>query len=216
MKSSILKWLSLLLVLPGLCGCGQAAGSRGDEEEKVGLIIRALNYTDIPIGIYYVEDQWMGAVMSYNGGGSQVGGTGFAVPRQWRPGLKVRIDWRNDLMYAEDKEALRTDIVEIEPYAGKLNYLFVAFLPCNRIKVFASKSAPGGEGFPDPSYVNPYDYCANDARCRATFIDDTDRKDPETGIYRQMTVEEERQLLERQKAWQAEACLAVEEGRSPL
>lgn len=200
-RATVLRTLFACLLLIAATACSR---TQAEQDDMVPVQVRGLNYTDIPIGVFYVEDRWAGNVGSYNGGGGTA--TSYGVPAVWRPGLKVRIDWRNDLLYRKDKKALTTSIVEIPPYDRSISYLWVAFLPCDRIKVYVSNTSPGFPGFPNTALINPREYCRKDARCRAKFIDGP-----------QIIYDEDRPQWNRdQEAWQAAACQAVKEGTSPL
>ena len=159
-----------LLLGAGLlaAGCEQAE----PEPDEVGLSLFALNYTDVPIGVFYVNGTWGGNSSPYAAGLSTAGSIG--LPRQWRPGIKVTVKWRDDRLYAIDKNALMTAEVEVPEY-GKLTggFLLVAFWPEREVKVYASESAPayneeyvppGVEAYPY-GLRNPGRYCQEQPGC---------------------------------------------------
>ncbi len=139
------------------------------EPERVGLSLYGLNYTDVPIGDFYVNGTWGGNVSPYAAGLSTAGSIG--LPGRWHPGIKVTIQWSDDRLYAIDKKALMTAEVEIPEY-GKLygGFLLVAFLPGRQVKAYASASAPvfhDAPGVNSSPYglKNPGRYCNEQPGC---------------------------------------------------
>jgi len=136
--------------------------------ESIGLQVEGLNYSNIPIGVFYVNDQWAGNVGTYAGGRSTA--TAIGLPAIWHPGLEVTVKWRNDLLYAKEPEGLYTTVVEVPRYTGfQGGYFWVAFLPGDQIKVYASQYAPGHPQFPNPELINPRQYCLMRPACRDKF-----------------------------------------------
>ncbi|EIK93223.1 hypothetical protein PMM47T1_28061 [Pseudomonas sp. M47T1] len=78
------------------------------------------------------------------------------LPRQWQPGLKLKVAWETDPNPNAHLPALGTDayraayakhkanyqqhsaIVDLPPYEDRLCSLEVHFLPCNKVKVSTS------------------------------------------------------------------------------
>lgn len=139
------------------CDAGDVAPS-GSEEKEIGLQVGGLNYSGVPIGVFYVNDQWAGNVGMYAGGSSVA--TSIGLPRVWHPGLKVTVKWRNDLLYAKEPEGLYTAVVDVPRYGDmQQGNLWVAFLPNDRIQIYASNYGPGHLKFPDRVLINPREYC---------------------------------------------------------
>lgn len=122
----------------------------GDDDAAIGLKLNALNYTDVPIGTFYVDGTWGGNVPARIG--SAGGGITccVSVPRQWRPGLTVKVEWRNDEMYKRNPDAVASRVVPIEQYGSFSDgYLWIVFFPGDRIKAYASPWLPGAPAFPE-------------------------------------------------------------------
>lgn len=155
----VIAWLLLaLLLLP--TGCQPA---EPPEEETIGLSLFGLNYTDVPVGVFYVNGSWGGSSSPYGAGLKTAGSVG--LPAKWRPGITVTVKWRNDLMWEKDRESLVTSVVEIPPY-GKIysGYLLVAFLPGGVVKAYASGVGPGHADAPG-GLENPGQYCIKQPGC---------------------------------------------------
>ncbi|RQS37401.1 DUF3304 domain-containing protein [Burkholderia sp. Bp8992] len=122
----------------------------GDDDAGLGLKLNALNYTDVPIGTFYVDGTWGGNVAARIG--SAGGGITccVSVPQKWHPGLTVKVEWRNDEMYKRDPNAVASRIVPIEQYGSFSDgYLWIVFFPGDRIKAYASPWLPGAPAFPE-------------------------------------------------------------------
>lgn len=171
LKTLLLALFAMLLVSTLIAGCDAKDTSPPKvvaASEGIGLQVEGLNYSGIPIGVFYVNDQWAGNVSTYAGGGGTA--TAIGLPELWHPDLKVAIKWRNDVLYAKDPKGLYTNVVDIPRYEGlKGGVFWVAFLPNDQIKVFASQYAPGHPQFPDPELINPRQYCLIRPTCHDKF-----------------------------------------------
>ncbi|AEQ95506.1 lipoprotein, putative [Xanthomonas oryzae pv. oryzicola BLS256] len=168
MMPALKRALSICGVLLMLAGCGAGNSSapssaQAQETDTVGLSLFGLNYTDVPIGIFYVNGVWGGNSTPYAAGLSTAGSIG--LPAKWHPGIKVKVQWRDDLLYDQDKDALTTAEVEVPRY-GKIysGYLLVAFLPGRKVKVYASGVGPGHKDAPD-GLENPGEFCLKQPGC---------------------------------------------------
>lgn len=160
------KKIYLLILLLGLLSCQpQAEGSIEAPPDEVGLGLSGLNYTDMPIGDMYVNGSWGGGVSSHNGCCGFAGGV--TLPYPWRPGIKVTVKWSDDELYRKDPNALYTQEVEVPRYDMIYSgYLWVAFFPGHKIKVYASGVGPGYPGFPGGLKM-PATYCEESEDCRS-------------------------------------------------
>ncbi|AMR80600.1 DUF3304 domain-containing protein [Cupriavidus nantongensis] len=144
----------LAAALLGMAGCGKAeAPQAAVEDDTLGGQIGVLNYTDVPIGVVYVDGQWAGGMVANAGGTSWTGA--ISVPKHWDPNFKVTIKWSDDELYAKDKKALYTKEVPVEKYPPTGSaYFYVAFYPNQEVKLFLTRGGPGFEGdpydLPDP------------------------------------------------------------------
>lgn len=146
--------------------------------EELGLSLSGLNYTDMPIGSIYVNGSWGGGVQSYNNGNGSAGSV--ALPYPWRPGTKVTVKWSDDLLYGRDKDALYAVDVEVPPYPMiHSGYLWVAFFPGRKVKVYASGYYPGHINFPD-GLLTPAETCKRDPECIDWY---RSKKPPREGHY---------------------------------
>ena len=154
----------ILVLCGGVASCReQGAGSQEPPPDEIGLGLSGLNYTDMPIGSIYVNGSWGGAVQSYNNGNGSAGSV--ALPYPWKPGTKVTVKWSDDALYVRDKNALHAEEVEVPPYPMiHSGYLWVAFFPGRKIKVYASGYYPGHLNFPD-GLLTPAETCKRDPEC---------------------------------------------------
>ncbi|QBG99165.1 DUF3304 domain-containing protein [Xanthomonas oryzae] len=176
----LLAICGLMLMLAG-CGAGNSSApssAQAQETDTIGLSLFGLNYTDVPIGIFYVNGVWGGNSNPYAAGLSTAGSIG--LPAKWHPGIKVKVQWRDDLLYDQDKDALTTAEVEVPRY-GKIysGYLLVAFLPGRKVKVYASGVGPGHKDAPD-GLENPGEFCQRQPGCPQWYRSD---KPPREGHY---------------------------------
>ncbi|WP_321813573.1 MULTISPECIES: DUF3304 domain-containing protein [unclassified Paraburkholderia] len=146
-----------------VAGCSRAAESSSQANAQVAappgatgvddtldLKISALNYTDVPIGRFQVNDVGDGAVRARRNGGASGISCCVSLPAKWHPGVTVTVDWRDDVMFAKNPVAMARRIVQVEPYESFYDgFLWVLFMPGDRIKVYASRWAPGFAGFPE-------------------------------------------------------------------
>lgn len=128
-------------------GCSRTSQSSSDEAEMkhevtsssesevMSLNLNALNYTEIPIGKFYVDGTWGGNVRSRIGSG----GLGIlccvSLPKKWRPGLTVTVEWRDDEMYKNDPNSLTSRVVPVEKYEYFSDgFLWVLFFQAERLR----------------------------------------------------------------------------------
>ncbi|WP_231409938.1 DUF3304 domain-containing protein [Ralstonia solanacearum] len=164
-------WMVCVLVVLAALGTGckpsQSQAAKADAEDELGLKVQVLNYTDIPLGVVYVNGVWVGAMSSHAGGTKLAGAIG--LPAEWRPGLTVEVEWQDDLLYAKDRDGLYKAQVPVEPYPeGEPASLWLAFFPDNKIRAIASRYTPRHPNFPD-GLKFPIDVCMADAACAAKF-----------------------------------------------
>ena len=144
--STVYQWVGVcLFVLLAGCSLGESKFLAGD--------LNGVNHT--PAGInYFSVNGYGGANISPHGYG---GGMCCAMlPRQWQPGLKLKVEWETDPNPYAKSPPLGTDafrafmakhkvnyqqrsaIVDLPPYEDSLCALEVHFLPCNQVKVSTS------------------------------------------------------------------------------
>ncbi|WP_253281395.1 DUF3304 domain-containing protein [Cupriavidus sp. HPC(L)] len=157
---------SILIAVFMLAACDRQAA---EEDEGWGLKLSILNYTDMPLGVVYVNGVWAGGMGSWGGGTSFAGSAG--VPTKWRPGMTMTVEWQDDALYQKDKDALHKAEVEVEPYTGERpSFLWVAFFPDGKIRLFPSSYAPGFPQSPPPLRLTPGDVCAQSEACAKKYI----------------------------------------------
>ncbi|GKQ43971.1 DUF3304 domain-containing protein [Pseudomonas syringae] len=155
--SAVCQWVSgcLLALLAG-CSVGESTFLAGN--------LNGVNHTPAAINHFSVNG-YGGANISAHGYG---GGMCCAMlPRQWQPGLKLKVEWEADpnpnarlpalgselylAAYAKHEANYQqhSAIVDLPPYeTEKLCSLKVHFLPCNQIKVATACMAYGQPGYP--------------------------------------------------------------------
>ncbi|KVH58353.1 hypothetical protein WS89_19560 [Burkholderia sp. MSMB1072] len=159
------RLLMFTAILLGTAGCSRATDVSPAESSAagassvasavaasgtLGLKLNALNYTDVPIGTFYVDGTWGGTVPARIGSGGGAIICCVALPKQWHPGLTVNLQWRDDDLYRKDPKALASRVVPVERYdTFSDGFLWVLFFPHDRIKVYASQWMPGYRGFPE-------------------------------------------------------------------
>ncbi|WP_232346541.1 DUF3304 domain-containing protein [Cupriavidus taiwanensis] len=150
----------LSIALLGIAACGKTEAPKvavEEEDDTLGGQIGVLNYTDIPIGVVYVNGQWAGGMVANAGGTKWIGG--ISVPKQWDPNFKVTIKWSDDELFEKDKKALYTKEVPVEKYPPEGgSYFYVAFYPDQEVKLYLTDWLPGWEA--DPYRLeDPTDAC---------------------------------------------------------
>ena len=155
--SAIYQWIGgCLLVF--LAGC-----SMGESKYLAGNV-NGVNHTSAAINHFSVNGYGGRNISPYGYGG---GLCCAMLPRQWQPGLKMKIDWETDPNSNERLPPLGTDeylaayakheakyqqhsvIVDLPAYeTEKLCSLKVHFLPCNQVKVTTACMAYGQPGYP--------------------------------------------------------------------
>ncbi|SOZ34153.1 DUF3304 domain-containing protein [Cupriavidus neocaledonicus] len=143
----------------GLASCSKAEAPKHAvvDEDSLGGQIGVINYTDVPIGVVYVNGQWAGSMVPHNGGTSWTGS--IAVPKKWDPAFKVTIKWSDDELYKKDRKALYVKQVPVEKYPPEdASFFYVAFFPNHEVKLYLTRWLPGWEG--DPYQLeDPTDAC---------------------------------------------------------
>lgn len=81
-------------LLSGLCLLAVSSPS------AIGGTIEAINHTKWAINRFSVNGQsGLDTIGPFQGGG---GGCCFGAPKQWKPGMTVRVDWETGVAYASD------------------------------------------------------------------------------------------------------------------
>jgi len=155
--------IGLLATLLLLSACSQP----GAQAQGGGAgTIEAINHTHRAIKNFRVNGQsGIDIIGPYQGGG---GGCCFGVSGQWRPGMKVRVDWETGVGYSmdfpgyEDQEKYlawskkinaqkrqHSKLVPLPDYSGqKTCGITVHFLPCDQVKVTTSCATYGSPNYP--------------------------------------------------------------------
>ncbi|WP_082746609.1 MULTISPECIES: DUF3304 domain-containing protein [Stenotrophomonas] len=183
----LFKWIAqgsvrvfvLLVISSGVVACQrQEAHATGPLPKTVGLTLSGLNYTDMPIGAMYVNGSWGGAVNAHNGCCGFAGGV--SLPYPWKPGTKVMVKWSDNELYRKDPGALYSEEVEVPPYEMIYSgFLWVAFLPEKKVKVYVSDFLPGHPDFPSGLQI-PWNECNESPECKAWYVS---KLPPREGYY---------------------------------
>ncbi|WP_336797994.1 DUF3304 domain-containing protein [Erwinia aphidicola] len=98
-----LRISSVLCGILLLAGCGQQS-AQAEYQGGGGGTIEAINHTKWAINQFSVNGQsGLDVIGPYQGGG---GGCCFGVPKQWQPGMTVRVDWVTGVAFAGDVPSL--------------------------------------------------------------------------------------------------------------
>ncbi|WP_083492696.1 DUF3304 domain-containing protein [Cupriavidus sp. HPC(L)] len=155
---------AVLIAVFVLSGCKRHAE---EEDEGWGLKLSILNYTDMPLGVVYVNGVWAGGMGSWAGGTSFAGSVG--VPAKWKPGMTMTVEWRDEALYQKDKNALHRAEVEVEPYTEDYpSVLWIAFFPDGKVRLFPSRYSPGPRA-PEPLRLSPGEICAKNEACAKKY-----------------------------------------------
>ncbi|WP_172837747.1 DUF3304 domain-containing protein [Stenotrophomonas nitritireducens] len=171
--------LILLVLCSGTAACQRReAHATGAVSGEVGLTLAGLNYTDMPIGAMYVNGSWGGAINAHNGCCGFAGGV--SLPYPWQPGTKVLVKWSDNELYRKDPAALYSEEVEVPPYEMVYSgFLWVAFYPEKKVKVYVSDFLPGHPDFPSGLQI-PRKECDESPDCRAWYVS---KSPPREGHY---------------------------------
>ncbi|MGT8857024.1 DUF3304 domain-containing protein [Enterobacter sp. 186315] len=155
----------ILLAVLLLTGCSQP-DAKAQPRSGGGGTIEAINHTKWAINHFSVDGQsGIDIIGPYQGGG---GGCCYGVPSQWRPDMKVRVDWETGvggsegfpgfgddakyLAWEKKMKALNrqhSKVVPLPDYTGqKTCGITVHFMPCDEVKVTTSCSDYGYPDYP--------------------------------------------------------------------
>ena len=175
MMRDIARWLVPLIVASlAISACSRTNDSSETkaDDDTMDLKLNALNYTDIPIGVFYVNGTSGANVSSRIGSG---GGTIIccvSLPKKWHPGLTVTVWWQDDILYKKDPKAMASREVAVEHYEYFSDgFLWVLFFPDDKIRIYASPWMPGFPAFPEglqaPNEACPdhFTLLNSDSRC---------------------------------------------------
>ncbi|WP_425496041.1 DUF3304 domain-containing protein [Paraburkholderia agricolaris] len=159
----------VVVLLRVVVGCSRGTGSdsaaKSDaasaEHESMGLKLNGLNYTEVPIGDFYVDGTWGAAIPSRIGSWGSKFICCASLPHEWHPGLTVTVKWQDDNLYKKDPNAMASREVPVEKYEYFSDgFLWVLFFPNDRIRVYASLWMPGFPDFPE-GLQEPGESCAD-------------------------------------------------------
>ncbi|RKF44581.1 DUF3304 domain-containing protein [Paraburkholderia fungorum] len=150
-------WFGLVVVLRFVVvGCSRGTGSDSGtvavsaEHEPMGLNLNGLNYTEVPIGDFYVNGTWGAAIPARIGSWGSKVICCVSLPHEWHPGLMVMVQWQDDNLYKKDPDAMAHREVPVEKYEYFSDgFLWVLFFPNDKIRVYASQWGPGSPNFPE-------------------------------------------------------------------
>ncbi len=92
-----MKVYSVLCAILLLAGCGQQRAQA--EYHGGGGTIEAINHTKWAIEFSVNGQSGLDIIGPYQGGG---GGCCFGAPKEWKPGMTVRVDWETSVAFADD------------------------------------------------------------------------------------------------------------------
>ncbi|SIO06451.1 Protein of unknown function [Burkholderia sp. GAS332] len=170
---NILRLVLPLVLLFGMAACSRATDSSStakagadvdaaqSDDDSMGLKLNGLNYTEVPIGDFYVDGTWGAAIRSRRGSWGSKIICCVSLPKKWHSGLTVGVQWQDDNLYRKDPNAMESRVVPVEPYEPFVDgFLWVLFFPDGKIKAYASPWGPGSAKFPD-GWQQPGEACPN-------------------------------------------------------
>lgn len=153
-----LKQFAPLLVLLALTACAtpltpeqqakadrMAALSKKIDDNYVPVTyvsISCVGHADTPVTGYSIQD----LISTQQYGGGSCGGTnaaGYPLPKQWRPGMKVKVSWKLD---GQPWRETTTNIMHYD----SAEVLFVHIFNNNQVRVVSSNVYPSGPAHPIP------------------------------------------------------------------
>lgn len=150
-----IRQLLLLILLVPLAACF--------EEEKVGVSYSAINHTDK--GIISIIINGEGGILDAPALGEGGGVCCVVLPKKWRPGLRAKIEWRNDGTYKLDSHGkiVTNDgvpvlieapwnerTIELPQYDDHVGEFQLHFYSNGDVKSVVSNFFPGHPKYPDP------------------------------------------------------------------
>jgi len=155
-----------VLLAAGVIACLALQACSKSLPDRLGAPIEGYSHTSAAINYFMVNGNGGPNIGPYGGGGKQ--NCCVALPRQWRPGLTVVVEWEKDPTphaYADWLEPRFSDawhvrmkkektnntrhraVVEVAPYEV-LGVVDVHFLPCDQVAVSAVAATPGHAKYP--------------------------------------------------------------------
>ncbi|MGO4812233.1 DUF3304 domain-containing protein [Cupriavidus sp. 2MCAB6] len=133
-----------------LAGCAGGSGISTDRSDKfVYASLGGVNHTGNYMDGFSIDGQWGGNMRAY---GSTSGTCCVGVPRVYRPGLQVTVEWK-----ARDgaKILYGSKVVEVEPYT-KAGTIYAHIYPNDVVRVVVSARYDSHSlNHPIPYPVNP-------------------------------------------------------------
>ncbi len=160
------KWLhviALALACVGLSGCERfQSGVAPDPNAPVGAYVDVINYNYDRTYQYTMSDLTQPNAPEIGGGIVDLLASGgsanccISLPKVWRPGLKVRLDWGE----ADYKKEIARHSQEFEiPKYDQPGNMYLTYLPEGKVELIVSKVEPGHPNWPGSIKQTPWDYC---------------------------------------------------------
>lgn len=150
-----LSQLLAVLTLALLSACASSSGglsTRDDDKRYINASLGSVNHTGQYLYGFYVNGQYGANASKYGGGNA--GMCCVRLPRVWRPGLTVDIQYDLLINDGKDDNWKTKKGVPVEPYE-KPGDMYVHFFPNDEIRVVVSLAGPSGSQHPIPYPVNP-------------------------------------------------------------
>ncbi|MFJ4290146.1 DUF3304 domain-containing protein [Cupriavidus sp. NPDC089707] len=148
-----LSLLIAMLALALLSACASGGlSTRDDDKSYINVSLGAANHTGQYLYGFTVNGAFGANVREYGAAGP--GTCCVRLPRVWRPGLTVDIEYDLLINDGRDDNWKTKKGVPVEPYT-KPGSVYVHFFPNDVIRVVVSNWYPNGEGHPIPFPVNP-------------------------------------------------------------
>lgn len=152
-----MNYRMLLRIVPVLfssllfAGCAGSSGISTDRSDRfVYATIGGVNHTDMYMDWFSIDGHGGANVDAY---GITSGVCCVGVPRVYRPGLTVNVEWQ--ARDKNDKPIRKSKVVEVEPYT-EAGTIYAHIFPNDVVRVVvAARYGPGNPNHPIPLTVNP-------------------------------------------------------------
>ena len=148
-----LKFFTPILLSFALAACStpeqkQAAAEQAIRLQKIDdsyvpvtyVSIACDGHADIPVTGYSVQD--LISTREYGGGScGGINAAGYPLPRQWRPGMKVKVSWKLD---GQPWRKTTTNIMRYD----SAETLFIHIYNNDQVRVVSAKAYPGSPKHP--------------------------------------------------------------------
>ncbi|MBB1627864.1 DUF3304 domain-containing protein [Achromobacter sp. UMC71] len=113
--------------------------------ETLAVRLGIVNYLDEGLSPVFINQAWAGTAraQAYTSSTCCV-----SLPREWVPGMTMRVEWNSDSMFERGQDALAVRDAPVLPYdISYSGYAWAIFLPGGEVRVQPSASRPDAADF---------------------------------------------------------------------